>query len=1313
MKRIIGHRIWILALLLAVVPVVFTACENTRPDINVSFESDARSVRDALQSVSQSLADRMAQLESAMNGGMAAYQAALSQVRQAVDSLGGSLEEKLAAVTEVVKMQGTSLEAKLALIEAAAAAGFADGQAQQALLQEAVAALEGSEEEKLAALETAVKNQSADLVTKLGLIEASVREGLADQSAAQKLLKAAIASLGDTLEAQTAAIDSTLSCRQTALSAKLLLIETAVREGFAGEKTLQVLIAQALDSLGGNQEDQLAALEAAMESRLSGLESKLTLIEASVSKQFADEQAALNLLLSALSSLKGSVDGADAKIDAIMATLGTIDPTTGTVAETLANILTAISGIPDIDAQIAALEQSVELLNLLSIRYEDYVMGDSLVLSIDSTLIIPYTVNTVSDVTVLADATDGISFSVAPDANDARKGKLTVTAAEGSLSSQARLFVTLQGKYKTVKSTLRLVQEQMSAPDQDKTLLYDQTYSETDPLVFRYTTNTPTIVTIEDTLTKRAPTWMRRVYDAPADGAATDSVIKFAVDTNKEFRQRGAIVLVRNRISKHELKFTITQDYYSTVIVFADSGLKDYLVASGKDPVVDINRDKKIEMAEAIAVTSLNTLFDTGSTTGRSYPSFNEFKYFTGITELPAGSFAKWTSLESITLPESITTLEINPEKDAIFQECPKLRSIRGPFTTADSSALIYPQGDEKILVAAVENRESYTIPSGVTTIGHNVFYKNTTLKSVDLNQVSAIRDSAFRASGLTSVTIPDGVNTIGACAFVECASLRSFSGASASGKYWVLPFNKNGDVDDNGTGLCLMNDNAVIAYALASDCKSLNIPVSVTSKNIETISDYAFAGARYLEYLTLQRRIKKMGAYSVYNCPNLKSAHFQKVNEIPAGGVKMFGGTTACKIYVDDSQVDAFKNKDANWKVLGDAGRIEAWGDRISFRDIDMKRYLVALIDTSRDGEISETEAAAVVKFEDLSGGSMSSGAKFKYFDEFQYFTGIKKLPAGSFNDWTELISITLPNSIETIDIDFKDQAGTSPLRALTVFRNCPNLTSIRGGNDFTTDGTILRYKRPGESTYKLVKVVESLTSCTIPEGIDTIARYCFYGSQVKSVKLPASLKTIGECAFEHSAIERVDFPMAADTIRVTTIYDRTFAHCFQLKQFTGNQATAVTKGQLRICADGRLLCRDTTAYAYAMGSSESALIIPEDLPNTSNKIKRLTDCLFDRRDANLSPLSGGGPLKQIALPSAINRIGSHTFYNQKSLELVYFKGSTPPANCGVNAFGLTDNLMFYTPSSNRSGFANALHVPENQFYTIPPSWNPYPNNP
>ncbi|MBR4772002.1 MAG: leucine-rich repeat protein [Bacteroidales bacterium] len=1251
----------------------------------------------ALQGQTTSLAMKLALIETVLKEGLGDKEGQ-ELLQEALDALEGAAAERLAAIADAMESHAASLSAKLDLIAVAISKGLADQQAAQTLVKKAVESLTGTEEAKLAAVQQAVQNNQLSLETKLGLIGAAITSGFVDYDSQSDLIATALEDLGDSAETILSAIIDAITNQTTTLSAKLGFIETAVTKGFVADSLQQILIKDALDALNGTTAEKLGAIDTTMMLQTASLATKLDVIRQTYADSLANALQALGLIGTALEPL-------DADLASMVNTLISIRSSVDSqLSELLNDIFDAIKEAPDYSGILTAIESAIEGLDVpLFIVFEDFVTNDVLVIGDNTTLKVPYRLSS-KNCKVTATGSDGNMVTVDPDPDDPMKGMLGVTAS-WIKHEPMKVEITISNLFKSNTQTLTLVEEQLTAAwGQDKNLNYDDSFDETHPLIFTYLTNTPGIVTIPDSVSN----WVHLLYASSNADGQTQDTIKLTIDSNMGFKLRSAGFTVTNRVSSDILTFLIDQKYNSTIIDFKDSGLKSYLVADGKSPVVDINRDHEIEMAEAVYVTSLNTLFDTGSTTGRSYTSFNEFQYFTGITELPAGSFSKWTNLESITLPESITKLEIDTNKDAIFQECPKLRSIRGPFATPDSSALVYQQGNETILVAAVENRDNFTIPSGVTTIGHNVFYKNTTLKSVDLNQVSSIRDGAFRASGLTSVTIPAGVNTIGECAFVECASLGSFSGASSSGKYWVLPFDKNGDYDENGTGLCLMNDNAVIAYALASDRKSLNIPVSVNGKYIETISDYAFAGARYLEYLTLERRIKKMGEYSVYYCPNLKSVHFKKVNEIPAGGEKMFGGTTTCKIYVDDSQVDAFKNKDANWKALGNVGRIEAWGDRISFRDIDMKRYLVALIDTSGDGEISQTEAAAVTKFEDLSGGSMSSGANFKYFDEFQYFTGIKKLPAGSFNNWTELISITLPNSIETIDIDFKDEAGTAPLRAQTVFLNCPKLTSIHGGNDFTTDGTILRYKRQGESTYKLIKVVESLTDCTIPEGVDTIARYCFYGSHVKSVKLPASLKTIGQCAFEHSDIENVSFPLGGgkdpevDTCRVTTVFERSFAHCYKLKKFEG----ATVNGRVKVCANGRILYWDNTVVAFAHGSSGNTLLIPDGLG-----ITRLGDFVFDRVSINGSPLPEQQCiLEKVALPEGIKEIGSHTFARQYHLNALYFHGVNPPEKCGVHAFDPgNQDITVYVPTIGSETTYEAVLGSSHKSYMTWSSWPPF----
>ena len=185
------------------------------------------------------------------------------------------------------------------------------------------------------------------------------------------------------------------------------------------------------------------------------------------------------------------------------------------------------------------------------------------------------------------------------------------------------------------------------------------------------------------------------------------------------------------------------------VIVFEDSGLKSYLVATDKIPVVDRNRDGQISMAEAAAVPSLGTLFDTGSTTGRSYTRFNEFQYFIGITELPDESFNNWTSLESITLPESIMTIGGGRNGDkGIFQNCPKLKTIAGKYT--QNNAIIFDNQLLRVAPAAVYDGQF--IPDGVEIIGNKALSHSITTDLIIPSSVKTIRDGAFEYSAIVSI---------------------------------------------------------------------------------------------------------------------------------------------------------------------------------------------------------------------------------------------------------------------------------------------------------------------------------------------------------------------------------------------------------------------------------------------------------------------------------------------------------------------------------------------------------------------------------
>ncbi|MBR1751891.1 MAG: leucine-rich repeat domain-containing protein, partial [Ruminococcus sp.] len=116
-----------------------------------------------------------------------------------------------------------------------------------------------------------------------------------------------------------------------------------------------------------------------------------------------------------------------------------------------------------------------------------------------------------------------------------------------------------------------------------------------------------------------------------------------------------------------------------------------------------------------------------GSDTQVTIPSKIDGKSVTSIW----GAFDWCTSLESITIPNSITSIG-----DRAFYQCTSLTSI--------------------------------TIPNSVTSIGAYAFEYCTSLTSITIpNSVTSIGEYAFRGcTNLKSITIPDSVTSIGEYAF-------------------------------------------------------------------------------------------------------------------------------------------------------------------------------------------------------------------------------------------------------------------------------------------------------------------------------------------------------------------------------------------------------------------------------------------------------------------------------------------------------------------------------------------------------------------
>lgn len=139
-----------------------------------------------------------------------------------------------------------------------------------------------------------------------------------------------------------------------------------------------------------------------------------------------------------------------------------------------------------------------------------------------------------------------------------------------------------------------------------------------------------------------------------------------------------SLTIERNHLEKMApIELNMPHQNSSDNIVFADASVKSWLV--GK---FDTNNDGELSFAEAAAVTSqqFGACFDcSGGSPDKPYPdspitSFNEMKYFTGLTSVPTACFMFCSELQEVTLPQGISSIG-----SWAFEGCTKLKALDVP----------------------------------------------------------------------------------------------------------------------------------------------------------------------------------------------------------------------------------------------------------------------------------------------------------------------------------------------------------------------------------------------------------------------------------------------------------------------------------------------------------------------------------------------------------------------------------------------------------------------------------------------------------
>ena len=174
----------------------------------------------------------------------------------------------------------------------------------------------------------------------------------------------------------------------------------------------------------------------------------------------------------------------------------------------------------------------------------------------------------------------------------------------------------------------------------------------------------------------------------------------------------------------------------------------------------DANGDGELSYAEAAAVTSLNGQF---SELLHVNFSFDELKYFTGLTSIGDSEFYLCDGLQSIELPSSITSIgdyafaftslksfhlpaSVNELNGTAFVKCDLLSEITVDpenstfYSPSGSNAIMYRSGPSLVVGCS-------TIPEGTIVIGPYAFF----------------------GRNITSINIPATVHVIGESAFFGC----------------------------------------------------------------------------------------------------------------------------------------------------------------------------------------------------------------------------------------------------------------------------------------------------------------------------------------------------------------------------------------------------------------------------------------------------------------------------------------------------------------------------------------------------------------
>ncbi len=248
------------------------------------------------------------------------------------------------------------------------------------------------------------------------------------------------------------------------------------------------------------------------------------------------------------------------------------------------------------------------------------------------------------------------------------------------------------------------------------------------------------------------------------------------------------------------------------------------------------------------------------------------------VTEIGEKAFYNCPNLTSVTIPESIKTINNNA-----FSGCSGLTEITIPasvttfgittvFTGCTSLAkVIFEDGEDELKMnhTTLANRSFIDSPIETLYLGRNISYTSSyspfrgisTLATLTIGgKVTSLGQYEFyECTGLTSVTIPENVTSLGELVFEKCSALEEITIPSS-----VTTLGNHAFESCTSLKKAVINNSVIADYEFQS-CSALETVTFPDEPILTSIGTYAFRDCSSLTSITIPETVTSIGSYAFY----------------------------------------------------------------------------------------------------------------------------------------------------------------------------------------------------------------------------------------------------------------------------------------------------------------------------------------------------------------------------------------------------------------------------------------------------------------